>query len=365
MIGDGRTTTTSRNPPLASLDDFALENGTTANQQSASVEDECGIPLQRQVILSPLVKEHVERLVCLVLPMCILSVFSIIIVRALNVSSNGSEPFLSLLPSSSTDSSTDSVGFQILAANVNALAIMTIVIFLTYLFVGFFRFRLRGLMNLCVMISFFICWSAFSGYFLAVAFNVMDWLTLVSISLNLSCVGMWAVFSTQEAAWFGGNLYLILLGAILAWPFACLPELTLLFFLIWMAIWDIIAVMTPCGPLRYALQIQQQRLWMAENEFTLPRGMVIQMNLYELGLGDLVFFGVVVAVAATVNYETCVACICAMLTAVILTVLATVLSERTIPALPLAMLLGISTFLASRFTSQAFISAMNAQMVFI
>jgi len=344
------------------LDELALEDasGVSQNHQDTpSTNLERAVPEDRiPLLVHPKVREHIERLVCLVYPTVLLSGLCIGIVVLFDIPPDGSEPFLSLLPYPGPYTN-ESVAIQVWYANANALMIMAFVVFLTYLFVGMFRFRLAFVMKVCVIASFAVSWGGFTGYALSQA-AAMDYLTLIVVSLNVAATGVFAVFFVSKDAWIIGNIFLVALGAIISWPFACLPELTVLFFLVWMLIWDMIAVCTPCGPLRYALYIQQKRVWMAEDEFVLPRGMVLRLNLYELGLGDLIFFGVVVARGATVNYETTIACVCAMLASVVFTVIATVVAGQTIPALPIAMIIGIIAYVASRFTFAAFAEGMVA-----
>ena len=358
------------NTTAVNLDEFAIEDTPAESgleRIKVKVEDSGTAPTGSQSPVATIptrLKHEVDRLASLIPTTVLLGALCCVIVLALGIPVEGSEPFLSLLPFGSSD--TQNVGALVLESNANALAVMAIVVFLTYLFVGMFTFRFRRIMNVTVIVSFILCWGGFTGYFLWRVFPGMDWLTLVVLSMNMTVAGSYSVFAVEEDEWIVGDIFLIYLGAILSWPFACFPELTVFFFLFWMAIWDVIAVMTPCGPLRYALYIQQKRIWMAESEFVLPRGMVIKLRLYELGLGDLIFFGVVIARATSVGFETAVACFVSMLASVIFTVAATVASGRTIPALPIAMVIGILVYLMSRFTLLDYVPQVNfAQMVYM
>lgn len=297
-----------------------------------------------------IVSEHVRRAACLLPATSVLMLESVIFI----VATDSTEDFAVCENAECTCS--------IAVASV----LLGFVVVATVAFVALFRFRWRKTMNALVITSFALVWAAFCGFFLVsiASANGIDWITTTFVAVNFSGVGVYEVFFAVDETTLLGSWYLITLGAMVAYPLARLPDVTLLFFLILLCVWDVLAVCTPCGPLRYALAIQQERVWMAEDDFTLPRGMVYRASLYELGMGDMIFFGLISARAtAATDYSTTVACIFAMLASVVFTVLLTVILNQTIPALPLALSFGILIFAAAKFSLQSAVLDWGSMMI--
>jgi presenilin 1 len=314
-------------------------------------------------------QEHLDRHASLLKPQFQLSVFVFFYAHFFDLSMQGSPPFATALPFAYNASS--SAALQVGEANANALVLMSVVVFMTLLFVLVFRFRLARFLLSAVVLSYAWCWGGFAGYFMYRACGkthcTLDLPTLVLLAVNLGAACALLVFGAPaiNAPQKVSDFLLVLLAGVAAWPLACLSELTVLFFLIWMALWDLFAVLTPCGPLKYIMDLQQERLWMAEESLAMPKGMVYETRLYTLGLGDLVFFGLVIARCAVVDWPTCVAGMECMLASAVFTVAITTQLQRTIPALPLPLALGFLTYLASRFSLLGFTMYMSKSMIVV
>jgi len=282
----------------------------------------------------------------------------------------GSAPFVDALPFVARPG--DSTAALIAGANINAITLLSVVIFVTLLFVIVFRFRLGRVLHTTVILVFSGCWGGFSAYLihrcLIYTRNPMDIPTLIYIAINLGACGAVLVFGNENVIKAPSgitNFLLIFVAATAAWPMACFSELTVLFFLIWMVIYDLLAVLLPCGPLAYVMKIQQQRVWMAEEDLILPKGMIYHTRLYNLGLGDFAFFGLVVARFCLVDWPTCVAGVESMLAATIFTVLLTTKLEQTIPALPLALIIAFVAYFCSRFSLEGFVLFNAQRLIFV
>jgi presenilin 1 len=130
----------------------------------------------------------------------------------------------------------------------------------TLLFVILFKFGcwkiLHGYLFLTVVML-----LGFMGYLLAL--NVIqvlsipvDLITLVFALYNFAVVGIVAVFSTAPL-WLQ-QTYLVLMSSIMAFSLTGLDAWTTWLLLGILAIWDLIAVLCPYGPLRVLVETSQQ-----------------------------------------------------------------------------------------------------------
>lgn len=85
----------------------------------------------------------------------------------------------------------------------------------------------------------------------------LDWITLVFITWNFSITGMIAVFGTVPRLVNQG--YLVVMSALMAYIFRRLPEWATWIILGLLVLWDLFAVLTPCGPLRKLVEMARER----------------------------------------------------------------------------------------------------------
>jgi hypothetical protein len=70
----------------------------------------------------------------------------------------------------------------------------------------------------------------------------------------------------------------------------------------------------------------------------------------KLGLGDFVFYSVLVGRASLFDWITTIGCILAVITGLVLTIILLVAKKRPLPALPISIVLGITIFFVSTLT---------------
>ena len=254
------------------------------------------------------------------------------------LTSQGSDPFVRNLPffagfgENRTRFLPNGGGNTALALGTlyNALFLLSTVIFTTLLFLFFFRFRWRRACFIILIGSFVLTIAVAPAYLTYMAcsrFSIpLDWITVVLFSYNFAGVGAVVIYwehmqetleRWEEMLWdepagmaplathqWLVHIYLVLYSAGIAWPFMCMDEWTVWAFLVLLVVWDLVAVLTPCGPLRYIMLIEQRRKNEGAAEFKLPPGLIYVNRLFTLGTGDLIFFGVVVGRAATINFVT-------------------------------------------------------------
>ena len=210
----------------------------------------------------------------------------------------------------------------------------------------------------------------------------LDWLVVIFAAHNLVGTGLvliywepwvpvleritrhWPTVVTIHERYFL-NGYLVLYTVSLCWPFCCMQEWTVWTTLILLIIWDLFAVLTPCGPLRWIMNIEHQRIERGLDRFELPPGLIYETKMFRLGTGDILFYGVLVGRAATVGYAVAVMCALAIYMGIVATIWATLRSQRhAIPALPIALVLGIAVYFVATHVTRDYISrVLNARVL--
>ena len=75
----------------------------------------------------------------------------------------------------------------------------------------------------------------------------------------------------------------------MTWPFLCFGEWSLWAVLALLVVWDLAAVLLPCGVLRLTMELMQERARAGE-PYGFPAGVMYESSAYMLGLGDFIFF---------------------------------------------------------------------------
>lgn len=143
---------------------------------------------------------------------------------------------------------------------------------------------------------------------------------------------------------FVSQFSLIILSFCIGWFFLEMPPWSMWCTLAILIFYDLIAVLATCGPLRYFIEEHA----MFKNE-SMP-GLIYHGDMYVIGLGDLIFFGVLVGRAGAEGFFTGLCTLLGLLIGMTVTVILTaVTSYTTLPALPLPLVFGAFLYSASVF----------------
>ena len=107
-----------------------------------------------------------------------------------------------------------------------------------------------------------------------------------------------------------------------------------------MALWDVVAVLTPQGPLKLLVEEAERR------EEQIP-GLVYEGDDIKLGLGEFIFYSILVGRASLRGVAATASCVVAVLAGLCATLALLPVFERVLPALPISIAAGTAVYFSS------------------
>ncbi|EGG18003.1 presenilin family protein [Cavenderia fasciculata] len=326
------------------------------------------------------------------------------------------------------ESSNDSTGEKIWGSLLNGLIFLVTILFTTVCFVFLYKYRCLKAIYTWLFLSVGVLLAATGGYiFLAIlqANNLaIDYITFAFLLLNFSAGGIIAIF--WYAPTILNQSYLIIISALMAISFTRLPSWTTWSILAIVSIYDLFAVLCPKGPLRVLVETAQERnetipalIYNANfdpppNRVQSPRStnksssnsnnenepliegdsdqqqdgdqpqqsqqqdgqegqeedieieeVGEQRRSLKLGLGDFVFYSVLLGRAALFDMSTVFTCFVAIVTGLFATLLLLAIFRKALPALPISIAFGILFYFLSSVFLYPFIETLGVYQVFI
>eukprot|EP01136_Pigoraptor_vietnamica_P034728 Opistho-1_new@99036 len=315
------------------------------------------------------------------------------------------------------ESDNQSTGEKFGGAIVNVIIIIAVILGMTCLLVILYKYRCYKAIWLWMFLSTCMLQFLFTYTYLLMVLDryntPMDWVTFAFVIWNFGVVGVLSIhyklpLRLQQA-------YLIITSALLALTLIkYLPDWTTWVLLGAIAIYDLFAVLCPRGPLKVLVETAQERgeplfpalvysstmLWlvggMADQDEDAPaaprnprappnrglsdaeRASAAQVQQapeeeeeeerrgVKLGLGDFIFYSVLVGKAATRDeWSTILACFVAILVGLCLTLLLLAVFRHALPALPISIAFGLIFYFTSRYVLVPFNEQLAIDQVFV
>lgn len=203
-----------------------------------------------------------EEIVRIVSPVSICMLLVVILVSLLNSSSSSSSSITTIATLIYDEQSSDSDWEKFGGALLNALLFVAVVTVVTFLLVCLFYYRCTKFLRFYMGFSAFIVLGYMGGgvgVLLVQALSIpIDCFTFGVVLFNFAVVGVFSVFLCKVPIIFTQG-YLVLIGMLVAFWFTMLPEWTSWVLLVAMAIYDVIAVLIPGGPLKLLVELAISR----------------------------------------------------------------------------------------------------------
>ena len=201
----------------------------------------------------------------IVFPVCVtMIVASLVVVNYRSSSIEASMSSYLVYGESGSEADGNGGGSGIGESLVNALVIIGAIAVLTFGMALLYKFNCMKFLSGYIMFASTAILSFVGGQLVDEIVNAqfgwaVDWPSFLFVMINFGFVGVISIFYQKGTPKFVQNGYLVMVSVILAWQFSMWPEWTTITFCVMFACYDLCAVLTPCGPLKYLIGLIQEK----------------------------------------------------------------------------------------------------------
>lgn len=145
---------------------------------------------------------------------------------------------------------------------INGLVIISVIAVATFVIVLLYKYRCMKLLVGYMIFSSAALLGVLGGVmfqtFIQRYHVVMDKITFYFLLVNFAAVGTMAIFYGKGIPSYITQMYLVLTSSILAWQLSFFNDWTAWMLLVLLALYDLCAVLTPCGPLKALVNLMQK-----------------------------------------------------------------------------------------------------------
>ncbi|TMX00744.1 hypothetical protein EJD97_000195 [Solanum chilense] len=160
------------------------------------------------------------------------------------------------------ESSSDTTAQKLEGALLNAVVFVVLITLVTFLLVILYYYRFTNFLKYYIRFSAFFVLGSMGGSIILTLiqhFNIpIDSVTFCLLLFNFTILGVISVFS-QGVPILLNQMYMVALGIIVAASFTKLPEWTTWVVLVALALYDLVAVLAPGGPLKMLVELASSR----------------------------------------------------------------------------------------------------------
>ena len=159
----------------------------------------------------------------------------------------------------SVDAENDSTSKQLFLDFANGLVIVTVIGTMTFGIVLLYKYRCMKFLIGYMMFSSMTLLGVLGGELFNIAIEKyripIDWFSFVVSVFNFAVVGVTAIFYAKGIPTYITQGYLICSSVIISWQLSHFDTISTWTLLIMLGLYDLCAVLTPCGPLRFLVNL--------------------------------------------------------------------------------------------------------------
>jgi len=244
-----------RTPEYQSHDDHHYDYDDEGSEED---EEEGGFQIQ-ELLYSSSSYYAIAKPVTLTM---VLAALAVVYINTEETREQGEQAMASAYQVWNVDSSSGNTEQALALSLANALVMVSVICCMTFVIVLLYRFRCMSCLLGYMMLCSGTLLGVLGGNLLQVAVHIysipVDKLTFYLFTFNFGAVGVLAVFWGQGIPKFVSQGYLIATSVILAWHLSYFDDWTTWTLLFMLALYDLCAVLTPCGPLKALVELMSQ-----------------------------------------------------------------------------------------------------------